>query len=173
MDQVSPQGDKMTGNQRKTVIGIVIAVVFVLLLVFAGYSKNPGTVNQNENNATSTGSMASSTASSTQQKAEVKTQKPIDLALTYQKIVEQYGDRRIQFDNACQAFPARLGFKNGTAIMLDNRTEKTKTIKLSGRAFILKPLGYITMKVTSKILPSTVFIDCDSHYNVGQIFLQE
>jgi len=90
----------------------------------------------------------------------------------YSTLVNEYGDRRIQFDEGCQLRPAEVTFKNGTTIMFDNRSANARTIKVANQSYYFPPYGYRIMTLSSATVPSTLIIGCDNAPDVGRILLQ-
>lgn len=91
---------------------------------------------------------------------------------TYTDLVAQYEGRRIQFDINCQAVPGQLTFKNGTKIMIDNRSGDPRSVKIGNQQYNLKGYGYQIITLSSSSLPSTLMINCGAAVNSGQILLQ-
>ncbi len=91
---------------------------------------------------------------------------------TYTDLVKTYADRRIQFDINCQAIPGNVTFKNGTTIMLDNRSGDARTITLAGVKYQLAGYGYAIVTLRSTVLPKEMLLSCGSAINVGRILLQ-
>lgn len=98
----------------------------------------------------------------TQQKAEL-----------YTDLVKQYEGRRIQFDINCQAVPGNVTYKTGTKIMLDNRSGDARYVSVGGVSYYLEGYGYKILTLTSTTLPKTLYLNCGSGVNVGQILLQK
>jgi hypothetical protein len=98
---------------------------------------------------------------------------PAQPVISYAKALIQYADRRIQLDATCQAHPNNVTYKDNTGIMIDNRSEFTRTVKV-GTTFTIKPYGF---KIV--VLPdvyrksSTLLVDCDKSQNVATILVQE
>lgn len=90
----------------------------------------------------------------------------------YSDMVMQFGEKRIQFDERCQMTPADVTFKNGTTIMLDNRSGTAKTIRIGGQIYSFQPYGYRILTLSSPTLPNSLTISCDNSPNVGRILLQ-
>lgn len=90
----------------------------------------------------------------------------------YSDLVNQYGDKRIQFDERCQVTPVEVTFKNGTTIMFDNRSANARTIKIANQSYYFPPYGYRIMTLSSATVPSTLIIGCDNAVDVGRILLQ-
>ncbi len=102
-----------------------------------------------------------------------KTAMPVPTsALSYTQLVEQYGTNRIQFDQDCNATPKSAVFKNGTRILLDNRSNQARTISVSGSNYSLVAYGYRVVTLSSPSVPMTLNINCNTKFNVGTIQLQ-
>lgn len=96
-------------------------------------------------------------------------------SLSYQKALELYKDnKRIQLsgDAFCQASPNNVMYKNGTSIMIDNRSPKTRTIKLIG-TYSIEGYGFKLVKLSSAVLPATFLMDCNQQQNVAKVLLQK
>ena len=68
--------------------------------------------------------------------------------------------------------PNPITFKNGTSVMLDNRSGSERTITLDGTPYRLSAFGFKILTLRSRVLPHTVAIDCGEGRNNGQIILQ-
>lgn len=90
----------------------------------------------------------------------------------YSTYVQQYGNRRLQFDQLCQASPQSLAVANNTSIMLDNRSGDARTVTVGGVSYSLPGYGYTFVTAKSSTLPKTLTINCGSAVNVGQILVQ-
>ena len=94
-------------------------------------------------------------------------------SISYQDALIKYADRRIQLDEACQAHPSNVTYKDNTGIMIDNRSAKTRTVKI-GTAFTIKPYGFKIVVLPDTYLKSkTILVDCDQSQNVATILIQE
>lgn len=91
----------------------------------------------------------------------------------YGAAVTQYEGRRIQFGQYCNAIPTSVTYKNGTSIMLDNRSGEARHVKVGPTAYNLAGYGWRVITLTSKSLPSTLLLDCGASRNVGTILLQK
>lgn len=91
---------------------------------------------------------------------------------TYDQILKEYDGRQIQFDERCQAIPNNLTYKNGTQVMFDNRSGDARWISVGGAEYYLSGYGYKILTLSSKTLPKTLYLNCGSAVNVGQILLQ-
>ncbi len=104
-------------------------------------------------------------------KGSVNTAVPV-APLSYQEALNKYADARIQIGVSCQVTPANSTYKNGTTLMLDNRTSESKDIKL-GTAFSIAPYSFKLVKLESANLPATWLMDCDNMRNVATVFIQK
>ena len=93
-------------------------------------------------------------------------------ALSYQNALAKYKDVRIQLNANCQADPTQMTFKNGTEIMMDNRSPKDRTVKV-GSIYNIKAWGFKIVKLSSATLPATWLVDCDKSQNVATILIQK
>ena len=95
------------------------------------------------------------------------------VSLSYANALVQYKDRRIQLDPTCQAHPNTITYKDNTGVMIDNRSSKTRTVKI-GTTFTIKPYGFkIFVLPNITTAPRTILVDCDSSQNVATILVQE
>ena len=91
--------------------------------------------------------------------------------IAYADALATYKDARIQRGADCQASPNNVTYKNNSSIMLDNRSDKTRTVKV-GSVFTLPAYGFKIVNLSSPTLPATWYIDCDSSQNVATILIQ-
>ena len=91
---------------------------------------------------------------------------------TYNQLVKDFNGRRIQFDARCQAIPSNVTYKNGTQVMFDNRSGDARWISVGGAEYYLSGYGYKILTLSSKTLPKTLYLNCGSAVNVGQILIQ-
>jgi hypothetical protein len=141
------------------VILVVLAVVFRGKGEWSGYPVIP----------TPTPSASMSPTPSAVSRA---TPKPIATPANYTEAIRQYADRRIQFDMYCQANPLNNTYKNGTSIMLDNRSGDARIITVNGVQYKLAGYGWKIITLYSKTLPATWAVDCGSARNVSKILIQ-
>jgi hypothetical protein len=99
--------------------------------------------------------------------------KPAAMPSTYGDAVKQYGDRRIQFDMYCQAKPVNNTYKNGSYLMLDNRSGDARIITVHGVQYHLAGYGWTIILLSSKVLPATWPVDCGAARNVSNILIQK
>ena|SRR3989338_691539 len=93
-------------------------------------------------------------------------------SISYQNALVRYKDSRIQIDESCQARPNNITYKNGTNIMIDNRSKLARTVKV-GSIFPIKAWGFKIVKLESATLPATWLVDCDKSQNVATILIQK
>ena len=93
-------------------------------------------------------------------------------AKSYSDAVKEYEGRRIQFDERCQVVPQNPTYKNGTSIMLDNRSASARSVMVGGTKYDLSVYGYRIVTLSSPNLPKELAVSCGSSGNVGKILLQ-
>ena len=91
---------------------------------------------------------------------------------SYNEALALYKDKSLQLGADCQATPNVLNFRNRTLIMVDNRSDKVRTIKV-GKVVTIKPWGFTFVQLSSSKLPITWLVDCDSLQNVASINIQK
>ncbi len=151
------------GSNKKVIVELAV----VLILVGFGLwtlNKNPSSPSDSNVNANQTVTEDTSSGS-------VNATNPT-ASISYQNALVQYKDARIQLDKNCQATPNNMTFKNGTNIMIDNRSEKIRTIKV-GSVFSIKPYGFKIVRLSSSTLPATWYVDCDKSQNVATLIIQK
>lgn len=92
--------------------------------------------------------------------------------LSYGDAVVKYADRRIQLDKACQAHPNNVTYKNGTSIMIDNRSPQSVKVRLGG-TFTVSPYSFKIVKLGGTTFPTTYLLDCGISQNVATILVQK
>jgi len=130
-----------------------------------------------------TGMLAYNMGASNQQalissgKVPVKTVMPTSTGSTnnqgYSQLVQQYRTAIIQFLQTCQATPNNSSFKNGTSIMLDNRSSKAHVVSIAGMSYNLPAYGYQVVSLTSATLPGTLLVNCDGLVSVSTIHISQ
>ena len=93
-------------------------------------------------------------------------------SISYADALVKYKDARIQIDALCQAFPNNVTYKNGTSIMIDNRSAINHTLKI-GSTYTVDAYKFKIIKLTSNNLPETLLVDCDQYQNVATILVQK
>lgn len=105
-------------------------------------------------------------------KKKVVVATPVAPAKSYTQMLKEYEGKRIQFDERCQPTPLAPTYKNGSIIMLDNRSASPKVIMIGGAKYSLAGYGYQTVTLSSPSLPNELAVSCGSAGNVGRILLQ-
>lgn len=157
-------------NNTGLVIGIVVVILAIIVIIMA-VSKKPamaptiGATSTSQEQATSTPAAGATTGAVTNGTGAA--------SISYEKALVTYKDRRIQFNDACQATPNKVTYKDNTGLMLDNRTAKALTIKV-GTTYTVPAYGFkiITLPDTYKNA-STYLVDCGKLQNVATILIQE
>jgi len=148
---------------RNVIIGLVVVVALAVVLRGRGASEEPA-------ETTATPSVSVSVSATPVPKA---TTAGVPQPKTYGDAVEKYGNNRIQFDMYCQANPANNTYKNGTSIMLDNRSGDARIISVNWVQYALSGYGWKIIMLSSKVLPATWAVDCGSARNVSKILIQQ
>ncbi|KKR02672.1 MAG: hypothetical protein UT29_C0001G0152 [Candidatus Yanofskybacteria bacterium GW2011_GWA1_39_13] len=117
-------------------------------------------------------SLSPSPSSKVVAKTVTKTSPTPTSTKSYTELVKEYEGRRIQFDQYCQATPKDITYKNGTSIMLDNRSGDARTITLADAKYQLSGYGYAVVTLSSQSLPKEMLLSCGAGINVGRILLQ-
>lgn len=89
----------------------------------------------------------------------------------YTDLVKEYWDQRIQFDERCQVPHDRVTYKNGTKVLLDNRSESPRVITFMGSHYSLQAFGYQVVTLSSQNLPQESLIGCGAA-NVSKVLVQ-
>lgn len=93
-------------------------------------------------------------------------------ARPYGDLVKEYDGRRIQFDGRCQQTPVSVTYKNGTNVMLDNRSSNPVSVKVGTISYSLLGYGYQIINLSSSSLPKEMMVSCGTAGNVGKVLLQ-
>lgn len=101
--------------------------------------------------------------------------------MDFQEAYKKFNERIIQIEN-CMAIPGlatlptHVTYKNGTQIMLDNRSQDSLEIHLGGKEYRLYGHEFALVTLSSNKLPATLHMDCqmgdDVGKNIAQITLQ-
>ena len=145
-----------------------IVLVIVVVGAWLAYSNKmpslPGLVGQNQ--------LSPSPVAGTAAKPVVKKSTVPVSTKNYTELVKEYEGRRIQFDDRCQTTPQNPTYKNGTSILLDNRSASIRTVVVGGTKYDLVAYGYRVVTLSSSSLPKELLLSCGSSGNVGKILLQ-
>lgn len=148
---------------KSTIVLIVLAVVAISLWSYYAQVRN----SEPAVNSPAVLPIASNLETTSTTKGE---QKPV--SLTYSRAVNLYANSRIQFDSDCHANPTSLHIKNGSNLMLDNRSSSTAHLVVNGTKYSLVGFGFRIISLSHKTLPYTASVDCGSGKNNAQILLQ-
>lgn len=150
-----------------------IVVIVVILAILGFWLLNDRNAVQDD-----TGAVPTQSANPTQNTAAAKKSPTASPAAsnnvqskTYTQLVAEYKDRRIQFDQFCQAIPNYITFKAGQSVMLDNRSGDSRYVKVGSDVHKLDGYGYKIVTLVGSV-PKTLDISCGSAVNVGKILLQ-
>ena len=143
----------MKNNKNALLFLGIMAVLIAVIFIFRGFS-------------------TTDEAATTDQSGVTETTKPAAKIPTYNQALVLYKDKRIQLDTTCQASPNVLTFKNNTKIMIDNRSPKTRIVKV-GSTMNINPWGFKIVTLYSANLPATWYVDCDGSQNVATILIQK
>lgn len=152
-------------KQTKTALTTLVVLIAIGILAMAIFRTR-----KVANNAPLAGTEVVSTEDTTAGSINTAT-KPVAL-MSYAKALQVYKDRRIQLNTLCQAFPNNVTYKNGTDIMIDNRANVARTVKL-GSVYTIKAYGFKIVHLSATKLPTTFLLDCDKQQNVATILLQK
>lgn len=147
-----------------TILILIVVALVVLLGVYWMYQGSPSIAPEVNN---------TQTASEDNPVNETPASSPA-ASLSYANALITYADRRLQFDSACVATPNNVTYKNGTDIMLDNRSKTSRTISVNGQVYTIRAWGFrIIDLTTTKTLPQTMLVDCGNGQNQATIILQK
>jgi hypothetical protein len=149
----------------------MIILVIVLALVAYGLltnSSNPVPVVNN--NTTTNPNTTTSITNTNTNVGDVNVNTPLE-TISYGEALVIYKDFSIQFDTACQANPNNVVYRNGTNIMIDNRSPFTRTIKI-GSVYTVEPYGFKIIKISSTFWPVKWIVSCDKSQDVATIIIQ-
>ncbi len=153
-------------NNNIKVFSTVVVVVLLVLAVYFFIKKDK--MMPEEGNTTPT---ATTTDTTVGYSPEAPGYTPAQ-AIAYADALKKYADKRLQITPTCQVTPNKVTYKNGTTIMIDNRSDKAKSIKV-GSTFSVPAYGFKIVTLSSATLPATYLIDCDKQQNAGTIILQK
>ena len=96
------------------------------------------------------------------------------VSMSYEQALATYKDSRIQLGSTdlCIATPRISTFKNGTTIMIDNRSEQSRSVTIGGK-YSVDPYGFVLVKLASNKTPETFYVDCNMQQNVATILIQD
>ena len=89
---------------------------------------------------------------------------------TYANLMLKYKGRMVQFNKECAVVTNKVGFKQGTDILLDNRDNTAVKIVIGSRTFNLPGYGY---KVIDLPTIGSFQLDCNKRLNVVTVTVQK
>lgn len=91
-----------------------------------------------------------------------------DDAMSYGDFLKLYGDKRIQFNDTCQATPGSASFTVGDFLIFDNRSSKVQAVKFIDDLYALPPFHVRVFELKRQ---GIFDIDCGSSKNVAKIIV--
>jgi len=168
----------MENNKNTGWIWALVIVIVAIAIVLIVRHKNNTAVTPTAGDYSTAGGTAGDTNALTA--TEDTSAGSVDAAaapaalLSYAQALAQYGSKRIQFDGVCQATPNTATWKNGTNIMLDNRSPMARSLHLGTMGDVaIKAWGFKIVNFSSSLLPNVITIDCGASQNVAQIEIQK
>lgn len=153
-------------NNNIKVFSTVAAVVLLVLATYFFITKDDVVVEE-----VNTTPVATSTDTTIGYSPDAPGHTPVQ-AIAYADALKKYANRRLQVTPTCQVTPNNVTYKNGTSIMIDNRSDKPKVMKV-GSTFTIPAYGFKIVTLSSTTLPATYYVDCDKQQNAGTIILQK
>jgi uncharacterized protein YxeA len=158
-------------QKNKNTFIIIIAIIVMAIIVMVLVKNNKKSVNLTET--------PNDNVQQTDQAINgVKTNKTAKNATTsvasisYEQALIKYKDYRIQLAQDCQATPVNVTYKNGTSIMIDNRSNVERVVRV-GSNYTIPAWGFKIINLTSSTLPATWLVDCGAQQNVATILIQK
>ena len=87
-------------------------------------------------------------------------------SLSYAQALTKYANTRIQINASCQMTPLKVVYKVGTSVMLDNRSDSSKSVLFNGTRYSIAGYGF---KIVTLNTAKTFQVDCGSSQNVATI----
>lgn len=160
----------MENNKNKTLWIVLGAVVIIVILIAIFSGKKEEAVPADTNPVAVVDSVEDTTEGSVNVSSGGTTTQPQQL--TYQQAIKTYEGKRIQFDATCQATPFNMTYKDGTYLMLDNRSPETRTIKI-GTPYTIKGYSFKIVKLANVSKATSLGVDCDARQNVATVLVQQ
>lgn len=111
-------------HKNKNMMVAVIVVVMLIVGAYFVFGK------KNEAAPVVTDDTSVVAPESTEDTTEGSSNVTATATLKYADALKLYGDKRIQLDKVCQAHPNNVTYKNGTSIMIDNRSPQSAKVHL-------------------------------------------
>jgi len=176
----------MKKNNKEIYIGaaVLVTVIFIasLISVFNKH-KLEAPVNANEEVSTPLDTQLSAQNTTKinkrvarSSKANVNTANTEEVKLngiSYTEAYMKYNDGHIiQFSDNCQSSPYRIVLKNGSELMLDNRSTKKEIVSIGDARYNLGAYGFKVIRLKEVKTPSTNLIDCTTSQNVNTLIIE-
>lgn len=166
----------MNKETLNKVLGIIggVAVLAVLLLVAympsrSGSNEMNGVLDPQANPETALDAQSNPNGYTGENKVGNGT---TAVALSYEAALKKYADRRIQFGEDCLATPGVSTYKEGTEIMIDNRSKMAKTFNVISPVSV-GAYGFAIVKLSSATLTKEIGIDCGTQQNAATVLIQK
>lgn len=168
----------------KKVLGGIIAIALIgwFAISYDGRPSNdlegvPSLTQQTATTTNRTGGATTTKVATSSKKTSSASSASQPVSMSYQSALETYkGSLRLQLSGAdfCQASPNTVTYKNGTSIMIDNRSSKARIVRIGTiGTYTIEGYGFRIIKLTSSALPATLLADCDTQQNVAKITIQK
>ncbi len=93
--------------------------------------------------------------------------------LTYTEAYTKYNNGHlIQFGPNCQSIPVATVLSNGSALMLDNRSNTAEVITIGDNNYALAPYNFSIINLNVAQTPATFSIDCKAGENVHTLVIE-
>lgn len=170
----------MENITSKKALIVIVAIAIVGIVAFAIFNKrsdeaSEGVVPETATTTATAPTSRNTVTTGTEKAPAISTKGNQPVTLSYQNALLQYkDDKRVQITGTtfCQVSRNNLMYKNGTSIMLDNRSAQTHTIKIDN-TYVIGGYGFKIVNLSSSVLPKTFLVDCDKQQNITKILLQK
>lgn len=144
-------------GKGKIWISLIVIIILGLVILFVDKSKNKEVAKTPVLEEKKTTTTVKKTTTSAPTGA---------VSLSYAQALEKYSGSRIQINSSCQFAPASAVYKVGTNVMLDNRSDASKSVLFNGTRYTIPGYGF---KVVTLSTAKTFQVDCGSYQNVATI----
>ena len=87
----------------------------------------------------------------------------------YEKSLVVFANKRIQFDQACNATPAASTFAQGEEVMIDNRSNQFRTVVIGSQNITVEAYDFTIATLSEK---GNFGVDCGAQMNAAKILVQ-
>jgi hypothetical protein len=165
-------------KNNNTIWWVIVVIVLILIIGFAVKKHNADYASTDQQQAVTPSAIEPTEDISAGSIHATSVTGGSAVTIAYADALVKYANTRIQLDmpdikgSACTATPSSVTYKNGTTIMIDNRTPNVVTVKV-GVPYTVKGYGFKLINLSSSTLPATWLIDCGSQQNVATILIQK